>query len=74
MGVIRSQEVSLGGATSGVLEEYLGRYGGLIGDKRTGVTFSEIVRGIIGAGSLWSVSGLQRSRQFSLPFRMAVSG
>ena len=57
-----------------LLEEYLGRYGGLIGDKRTGVTFSEIVRGIIGAGSLWSVSGLQRSRQFSLPFRMAVSG
>ena len=35
-----------------VLEEYLGQYGGLIGDKRTGVTFSEIVKGIITAGSL----------------------
>jgi hypothetical protein len=30
----------------------LQHFGGLIGDKRTGVTFGEVVRGIIGAGSL----------------------
>jgi len=44
--------VELQAAQQSLLEEYLGRYGGLIGDKRTGVTFSEIVRGILGAGSL----------------------
>lgn len=32
--------------------EYLGHFDGLIGDERTGKTFSEIVRGIINAGSL----------------------
>jgi hypothetical protein len=32
--------------------EYLGQYDGLIGDKRTGETFREVVRGIINAGSL----------------------
>ena len=32
--------------------EYLGHFDGLIGDKRTGETFGEIVRGIINAGSL----------------------
>ncbi len=31
---------------------YLQHFGGLIGDKRTGVTFGEVVRGIISAGSL----------------------
>src|SRR5512139_273441 len=31
---------------------YLKHFGGLIGDKRTGVTFGEVVRGIISAGSL----------------------
>ena len=35
-----------------LLEEYLGQFGELIGDKRTNVTFIEIVRGIINAGSL----------------------
>ena len=34
------------------LTEYLGHFSGLIGDRRTGRTFSEIVRGIINAGSL----------------------
>lgn len=32
--------------------EYLKDFGALIGDKRTGVTFGEVVRGIISAGSL----------------------
>lgn len=36
----------------GPLAEYLGQFGGLIGDKRTGQTFNEVVRGIINAGSL----------------------
>jgi hypothetical protein len=34
------------------LAEYLGHFDGLIGDKRTGQTFGEVVRGIINAGSL----------------------
>ena len=34
------------------LTEYLGHFDKLIGDKRTGRTFGEIVRGIINAGSL----------------------
>jgi hypothetical protein len=37
---------------SGPLFEYLGQYEGLIGDKRTGQTFREVVRGIINGGSL----------------------
>jgi hypothetical protein len=36
----------------GASAEYLGHFGRLIGDKRTGTTFGEIVRGIINAGSL----------------------
>jgi hypothetical protein len=36
----------------GLWAEYLGHYDGLIGDKRTGKTFHEVVRGIIDAGSL----------------------
>jgi hypothetical protein len=35
-----------------LLGEYLRDFGSLIGDQRTGVTFPEIVKGIIGAGSL----------------------
>jgi hypothetical protein len=31
---------------------YLASFAALVGDKRTGVTFGETVRGIIGAGSL----------------------
>jgi hypothetical protein len=34
------------------MTEYLGRFAGLIGDKRTGETFREVVRGTINAGSL----------------------
>ena len=34
------------------LADYLGHFAGLIGDRRTGVTFGEVVKGIIGAGSL----------------------
>jgi hypothetical protein len=34
------------------LTEYVRHFDGLIGDKRTGETFAEIVRGIINAGSL----------------------
>ena len=37
---------------SGPMQEYLGHFDGLIGDKRTGQTFGEVVRGIINAGSL----------------------
>jgi hypothetical protein len=36
----------------GLLAGYLATFDGLIGDKRTGVTFRETVKGIIGAGSL----------------------
>jgi len=36
----------------GPLAEYLGHFDGLIGDKRTGETFGEVVQGIINAGSL----------------------
>jgi hypothetical protein len=39
-------------ARSGPFAEYLGHFDELIGDKRTGETFSEIVRGIINGGSL----------------------
>lgn len=44
--------VELQGAQQSALEEYLEHYSKLIGDKRTSVTFGEIVRGIINAGSL----------------------
>lgn len=37
---------------SGPMVEYLGQFDGLIGDKRTGETFREVVRGIITSGSL----------------------
>lgn len=36
----------------GLLPGYLASFDGLIGDKRTGVTFRETVKGIMGAGSL----------------------
>jgi hypothetical protein len=36
----------------GLLPGYLASFDGLIGDKRTGITFRETVKGIIGAGSL----------------------
>ena len=36
----------------GLLPGYLASFDGLIGDKRTGVTYRETVKGIIGAGSL----------------------
>lgn len=39
-------------ATRDLLAEYLGFFDRLIGDKRTGETFGEVVRGIINAGSL----------------------
>ena len=42
---LESTQVSL-------LPAYLASFGHLIGDARTGVTFGEIVKGIIGAGSL----------------------
>ena len=35
-----------------LLSEYLRHFALLVGDKRTGVTFSEIIKGIINAGSL----------------------
>ena len=39
-------------AVQGPFSEYLGHFDGLIGDRRTGRTLGEIVRGIINAGSL----------------------
>jgi hypothetical protein len=39
-------------AKPGPLAEYLGQFDDLIGDKRTGETFREVVGGIIGGGSL----------------------
>jgi hypothetical protein len=39
-------------AGQGPFAEYLGHFDGLIGDKRTGRTLGEVVRGIINAGSL----------------------
>jgi hypothetical protein len=36
----------------GLFSEYVGHFQGLIGDKRTGVTFAETLKGIINAGSL----------------------
>jgi hypothetical protein len=39
-------------AGQGPFAEYLGHFDGLIGDRRTGRTMGEIVRGIINAGSL----------------------
>jgi len=36
----------------GLLPGFLASFDGLVGDKRTGVTFRETVKGIIGAGSL----------------------
>ena len=35
-----------------LLPGYLATFDGLIGDKRTGATFRETVKGIIGAGNL----------------------
>ena len=44
--------MELGGAEQSVMGEYLASFAGLIGDKRTGGTFGEVVQGIIQAGSL----------------------
>lgn len=45
-------EMELEAGQEGLLPGYLASFDGLIGDKRTGVTFRETVKGIIGAGSL----------------------
>jgi len=37
---------------SGLLTAYLAHFKDLVGDKRTGVTFTEIIKGILGAGGL----------------------
>jgi hypothetical protein len=47
---MRSME--LAGEEQGLLGEYVEQFGRLIGDKRTQVTFKEVVKGIISAGSL----------------------
>jgi hypothetical protein len=44
--------MQLEAAQQDLLSEYLCHFALLIGDKRTGVTFSEIIKGIINAGSL----------------------
>jgi hypothetical protein len=44
--------MELEASQAGLLPGYLEAFDGLIGDKRTGVTFREAVQGIIGAGSL----------------------
>ncbi len=43
---------SVGGALEDPLTSYVKHFGRLIGDRRTSKTFGEIVKGIIGAGSL----------------------
>jgi hypothetical protein len=45
-------EMELEASQEGLLPGYLASFDGLIGDRRTGVTFRETVKGIIGAGSL----------------------
>lgn len=44
--------MDLGAVQLNCLTGYLGYFDNLMGDKRTGATFGEIVKGIIGAGSL----------------------
>jgi hypothetical protein len=44
--------MDLGVAEQGLMGEYLASFEGLIGDRRTGVTLVEVVKGIIQAGSL----------------------
>jgi hypothetical protein len=44
--------MELGVTRQGLLGGYLGHFESLIGDRRTSITFTEIVKGIIGAGSL----------------------
>lgn len=44
--------MELEAAQQDLLSEYLGHFASLIGDKRTGITFGEIIKGIINAGSL----------------------
>ena len=44
--------MELAGERPGLLDEYLGHFGALIGDRRTGRAFRATVRGIIGAESL----------------------
>ena len=44
--------MELQGEDWGLFDAYLGPFDRLIGDRRTGVTFGEIVKGIITAGSL----------------------
>jgi hypothetical protein len=44
--------MELEGTEEGLLSEYLASFDELIGDQRTGVTFEETVKGVIGAGSL----------------------
>ena len=44
--------MELAGERPGLLDEYLGHFGALIGDRRTGRAFRATVRGILGAESL----------------------
>ncbi len=44
--------MELAGGQGDLLEEYLGHFGALIGDRRTGRAFRATVRGILGAESL----------------------
>ncbi len=44
--------MELAGEQRDLLEEYLGHYAPLIGDRRTGRAFRATVRGILGAESL----------------------
>ena len=44
--------MELAGEQGGMLEEYLGHFAPLIGDRRTGRAFRATVQGIIGAETL----------------------
>ena len=44
--------MELNGQERGSLQDYLGEYAALIGDKRTGETLESVIEGIIGGESL----------------------
>ena len=44
--------MELGGEQRSLLDEYLGHFGSLIGDRRTGRAFRATIQGIVGAETL----------------------
>lgn len=50
--VVEGVAMELAGERGSLLDEYLGHYAPLLGDRRTGRAFRATVRGILGAESL----------------------